>query len=263
MRPLWKGAISFGLVNVPVKMYAATEKKNIKFRYLHDDCKAPIEYKKVCSSCAKEVSKEEIVRGYEYEPGRYVVLEDEDFENLPDKQSRSIDIVEFIDLKEIDPVYYDKTYYLAPNETGEKGYQLLKQVLEEKGKVAVCQVVIRSKSMLSCIRVHNSTLTMETMYYPDEVRNPVEELGSDEFVDEAGEVSDKELEMAGKLVDGLTDSFNPDKFQDEYRKSLLDLIEAKIHNREIAEPKIETDERVVSLMDALEKSVDVIEEKSG
>ncbi|ACB83736.1 Ku protein [Natranaerobius thermophilus] len=259
MRPLWKGAISFGLVNVPVKMYAATEKKNVKFRYLHRDCNAPVEYKRVCSNCKKEVPYEEIVKGYEYEPGKFVVLEDEDFEALPQEEARSINIVEFVNLSEIDPVYYDKTYYLTPQETGEKPYQLLKQVLKEKGKVAVCKVVIRSKSNLSCIRIYDEVLTLETMYFPDEVRNPKEELE----IEEQPEVMSRELEMAGQLVDSLEGEFQPENYQDEYREHLMDLIKAKIHDEDVTIPERPKDERVVNLMEALEKSVDLVKEKSG
>ncbi len=258
MRPLWKGTISFGLVSVPIKMYTATENKNVKFRYLHDQCKAPVEYQRVCSACGKELSPEEIVRGYEYEKGRFVVLEDEDFDSIDQKSKNTIDILEFVDLADIDPVYYDKTYYLSPEDTGLKPYQLLKQVLSEKEKVAIARVVIRSKESLACIRVLQSVLAMETMYFPDEIRNPQHVLSP---VEEP-EVSEKELEMAGQLVEGLAAPFSPEKFKDQYRESLLEIIQAKIAGDEVATPKATTDDKIVSLVEALEKSVDLLE-KSG
>jgi len=157
MRPLWKGAVSFGLIYVPVKMYAATEKKDIKFNYLHEKCRTPVQYRKYCPSCQSEVASEEVVRGYEYEKGKFVIMKEEDFDRLPGENTRSVEILDFVNLAEIDPIYYDKAYYLAPGEGGQKVYDLLKKAMGESNKVAVGRVVIRSKEALAVLRVSGNT----------------------------------------------------------------------------------------------------------
>jgi len=176
MRAMWRGSISFGLINVPIKMYAATENKRINFRQIHRQCGTPIHYEKVCPTCNRKVEEEEIARGYEFEKGRYVIIEDKDLESIPDEATRTIDIIDFVDLKDIDPIYYDKSYFLGPEETGQKAYSLLRRAMEEGGKIAIAKVVIRSKQSLACIRPYGERhLVMETMFYPDEVRK-VEEV---------------------------------------------------------------------------------------
>lgn len=259
MKTLWKGALNFGLVNVPVKMYAATEKKAVKFKYLHDKCHAPVEYKRICSACKKEISWEEIIKGYEYEPGRYVEIDEKELESIPDEKSKTIDILDFVDLEEIDPVYYEKTYYLSPQETGERAYLLLRKTLKHNNKVAICKVVIRSKKSLACVRVYNDVLTLETMYFPDEVRDVTETISGN--LNE--QVQDKEFEMANKLVANLTSEFDPKKYKDDYREALLKIIRAKIEGKEIKTPKLEKEDKVVDLMEALKESVKMIEEKTG
>ncbi len=261
MKTMWKGALNFGLVNVPIKMHAATEKKTIKFKYLHKDCHAPIEYKRVCSACQKEISWEEIVRGYEYEPGKYVEIDEQELESVPDEKSKTIDILDFVNLAEIDPVYYEKTYYLSPQETGERAYLLLKKTLKENKKVAICKVMIRSKESLACVRVYDNVLTLETMFFPDEVRKAKEAIPGDMNVT----VNDKELEMANKLIESLTSEFDPQKYKDDYREALLELIRTKIEGKEIKTPKLEKeDDKVVDLMEALKESVKLVEgDKDG
>ncbi|AQS59376.1 Ku protein [Desulforamulus ferrireducens] len=257
MRPMWKGAVSFGLVYVPVKMYAATEKKNVKFNFLHDKCKTPIQNRRYCPYCDTEVSNEEIVRGYEYEKGKYVVMKDEDFENLPSEGSKSINIVDFVDLAEIDPIFYDKGYYLAPGDGGQKVYELLKRAMLETGKVAVAKVVIRNKESLAALRVADGVLSISTMYYPDEVRNPktIPEL------DYNVELHDNELKMAVNLINNLSSEFRPEKYTDEYRQQLMEVIQAKIAGEEVeAVPTAQTD-KVVDLMSALKASIDLAKQE--
>lgn len=170
MRPLWKGAVSFGLVYVPVKLYAATEQKDIRFNYLHQKCKTPIQYRRYCPQCQTEVPMDEIVRGYEYEKGSYVIMSEEDFGSTGGDGGRNINIMDFVNLADIDPIYFEKAYYLAPAEGGAKVYELLKRAMGETGKVAVARVVIRNRESLAALRVSGNTLVMSTMHYPDEVR---------------------------------------------------------------------------------------------
>lgn len=254
MRPLWKGAVSFGLVYVPIKMYAATEKKDIKFNYLHEKCKTPVQYKRFCPNCRQEVAMEEIVRGYEYEKGRYVIMREEDFERLPGGNARSIDILDFVDLSDIDPVYYDKAYYLAPSEGGQKVYELLKRAMQETNKVAVARVLIRSKESLAALRVSGDALVMSTMFYPDEVRSTgnVEELNYNVGLHE------NEIKMAVNLINNLSAEFEPLKYTNQYRHALMETIQAKVAGESVEAPAAEPGaDKVVDLMQALKASIDL------
>jgi DNA end-binding protein Ku len=253
MRTIWKGAISFGLVNIPVKLFPATEQKDVKFRFLHKTCQAPLRYQRVCSACGQEVSQEDIVRGYEYESGRYVIINEEDFEKIPDERTRTVDIVDFVSLEEIDPLYFDKTYYLAPGEAGEKAYALLRQAMAETGKIAVAKVVIRNKESLAVVRGYKNYLVMETIFYPDEIRDPAHLPGFERDI----KPHDNEMKMARELIDNLATAFVPEKYTDEYRKKLLDMIHAKIEGEQIAIPEVAAKGKVVDLMDALRSSVEV------
>jgi len=251
---MWRGSISFGLINVPIKMYAATENKRINFRQIHRQCGTPIHYEKVCPTCNRKVEDDEIARGYEFEKGRYVIIEDNDLESIPDETTRTIDIIDFVDLVDIDPVYYDKSYFLGPEETGQKAYSLLRKAMEEGGKIAIAKVVIRSKQSLACIRPYGERhLVMETMYYPDEVRN-VEEVPIQPEV----KLQEKEIQMAVQLVKSLSTSFDPNKYTDEYRQALIDIIQAKVEGEEISIPTTR-DEKVVDLMEALKASLEMAE----
>ncbi|MFZ5639105.1 MAG: Ku protein [Bacillota bacterium] len=257
MRTIWKGAISFGLVHVPVKLYPATERKDIKFNFLHEVCKTPVKYQRFCPTCETEVPQEQIVRGYEYEKGRYVILRDEDLENLPMDTARSVDIVDFVDLKEIDPVFFDKSYYLTPGDGGEKAYELLKQAMEKTGKIAVAKVVIRSKEALAVIRVYKGALVMETMFYPDEIRN-VELLPELQY---NVKINDNEIKMAESLIGSLSEPFAPEKYHNEYRKALMEVIQAKVAGEEVeVAPRPET-AKVVDLMEALKASIQLAKEE--
>jgi DNA end-binding protein Ku len=254
MRSMWKGAISFGLVSIPISLFPATEKKDVKFRFLHSECRTPIKYERVCPACNREVPSGEIVRGYEYEKNRFVIIEDSDLENIPDERSRTIDILDFVDLAEIDPVYYDKTYFLGPGETGEKAYTLLRNVMEETGKVAIARVVIRTKESLAAVRVYKKEmLVMETMFFPDEIRDH----GAIPVPARAVKIHENELKMARELVLNLADKFDPKKYHDQYRELLLDIIRAKVEGQEIEIPAHAERGNVVDLLDALKASVDL------
>ena len=257
MRTIWKGAISFGLVSIPVKLFPATERKEVKFSYLHSKCKSPIRYKRFCSSCEQEVDWNEIIRGYEFESGKYVVFEEDELERFPQGRSKTVDIVDFVSMEEIDPVFYDKTYYLAPGETGEKPYILLRQTMEETGKIAIARVVIRTRETLAAIRVHNGVLTMETMFFPDEVRStdlvPLEGRGIT--------IHENELKMARQLVENLVSSFDPEKYRDEYREKVLEMIQAKVAGEKIEVPQAPEKAKIVDLMEALRASVQMTEKE--
>lgn len=255
MRPIWKGAISFGLVFVPVKLYAATEQKDIKFNYLHEKCKTPVQYKRYCPTCQTEVAMEEIVKGYEYEKGRYVIMKEDDFDKLSGADGgKSIEIMDFVDLKEIDPVYYEKPYYLAPGEGGAKVYELLRRAMGETGRVAVARVVIRNRESLATIRLGDkNVLIMNTMHYPDEIRQP-------DLLPEMNyqiSLQDNEVKMAVNLIGSLSAEFRPEKYTDNYRESLMEVIQAKIAGETVEVPARPETGKVVDLMEALKASIDL------
>jgi DNA end-binding protein Ku len=249
-RPIWSGTISFGLVSVPVRMYSATESKELKFHFLHKDDLTPIGYDKVRKDTGEHVDSDDIVRGFEIEKGRFVELTEEDLDRLDIELTHSIDICDFVDIEEIDPIYFRKAYYLLPQEGAEKPYRLLLRALEESGKVGIAKVVIRKKQHLAALRPWNQVILLETMYFADEIRKP-------ESVDAGGKLRPAELEMARSLVDNLSDSFDPEKYDDTYRKELLDLLREKAETGEISAPAEEPEEaEVVDLMSALRESVE-------
>ena len=248
MRSIWSGSISFGLVSVPVKMYTATESKELKFHFLHKEDLTPIGYDKVRKDTGEHVDPDDIVRGFEIDKGRYVPLEDEDYDRLDIELTRSIDICDFVSLEEIDPIYFRKAYYLLPAEGAEKPYLLLVRALEETGKVAIAKVVIRKKQHLACLRTWEDKLLLETMYFADEVRRP-------EKVKIKGDLRAAEVDMAKSLVDNLSDRFDPEKYDDTYRKELLELIRRKAKGMKLPEPQQEEEGEVVDLMAALRDSV--------
>src|SRR5215218_789277 len=254
MRPIWSGTISFGLVSVPVQMYSATQSKELRFHFLHKDDLQPIGYDKVRKDTGKHVDPDDVVRGFEIEKGKYVPIEDEDLDRLDIELTHSIDILDFVDLDEIDPIYFRKAYYLAPQEGAEKPYRLLVRALEETGKVAIAKVVIRNKQHLAALRPWNGTLVLETMYYADEVREP-------ERVDRKENLRKPEVEMAKSLVENLSDSFDPSKYDDTYRKELLELLRAKAAGAPLPEPEPEQEGEVVDLMAALRESVEKTQKK--
>ena len=231
-RAIWTGAISFGLVNVPVKLYSATSPKSVRFHQLSSKTGARIKQKRVDPSTGDEVAFEDIVKGYELTPDRYVLIEPEELEALDPKATKTIDIEEFVDLAEIDPIYYDHSYYLAPTTGGAKAYRLLLEAMEAAGKVAIGRVVIRSKQQLCALRPTGDVMTMSTMLFGDEVLSPdrIDELDA---ISDA-EASKRELTMAQQLIDSLSAEFDPTKYHDEYRERVLDLIERKAAGEEIA-----------------------------
>lgn len=254
MHTMWKGSISFGLVNIPVKLHAATEDKDIKFRSLHNKCHTPIKYEKVCPNCETEISNDEIVKAFEYTKGKYVVIEEEDFAKLEkEMEDRAVEIIDFVKITDIDPIYFNRSYYLSPNDGGVKAYALLRKALRETEKVGIAKIMIRSKEQLAVLRVYDNILVMETIHYPDEVRKANDVPN----VPDANEVSKKELDTAILLIDQLTSEFNPEKYKDEYREAVLNLIEAKRTGEETVMPDTkDKPNNVMDLMAALQASID-------
>jgi len=253
-RSLWTGTISFGLVSVPVRMVGATESKELRFHFLDKHDLQPIAYDKVRRDTGKHVDNDDIVRGFEVEKGRYVPLDDEDLDRLDVELTKTIDICDFVDLDEIDPIYFRKAYYLEPQDGAEKPYRLLTRALEETGKVAIAKIVIRNKQHLAALRPSNGTLVLETMYYADEVRQP-ERVGG-------GRLAKPEVELAKSLVENLSAKFDPNKYDDTYRKELLQLLRAKAKGKELPEPEQEPEGEVVDLMAALRESVERTQKQS-
>ncbi|MFD2629293.1 non-homologous end joining protein Ku [Oceanobacillus kapialis] len=259
MHTMWKGTISFGLVNIPVKMHAATENKDVKLRQLHKECQTPIKYEKVCPVCDKPIEQEEIVKAYEYAKNKFVVLDEEDLSALQKEQEdKAVEIVDFVKLEEIDPIYFEKSYYLSPNEGGSKAYSLLRSALVDTGKIGIAKMIIRSKEQLAVIRVYQNTLVAETIHYPDEVRNVADVPN----VPEAAASSEKEVDTAKMLIEQLTTTFEPEKYTDDYRTALLELIEQKKNNEETTTPIVTGEGKqpardgATNLMDALQASLD-------
>jgi len=249
-RAMWKGAISFGLVTIPVAVYPATEEKTLRFNQLHDEDGGRIRYKRVCEKDGEEVSFEHIVKGYEVEKDRYVVLTDEDLNAIPVESSRAIDIHRFVDLDEIDPVMFKKSYYLVPEETGAKAYALLREAMSDDGRVGIAKVSFRDKEHLAALRFKDEAFVLETMYWPDEIREA--DFGG---VDVSAKIRGQELEMAKQLIDSLAGEWNPEEYADEYRQAALQIVEAKLNGQEIEVVAPEPTAKVVDLMEALKASV--------
>jgi DNA end-binding protein Ku len=260
-RAIWSGAISFGLVNVPVKLYSATSPKSVRFHQLSSKTGARIRQKRVDPTTDEEVPYEDIVKGYEITPDHYVLISNEELDALDPRATRTIDIEEFVDLADIDPIYYDHSYYLAPAAGGAKAYRLLVDAMRESGKVGIGRVVLRSKQQLCALRPTGEALTLSTMLFGDEVLSP-DRLDELESVNEA-EASERELSMAQQLIDSLSSDFEPDKYHDEYRERVLNLIERKAAGEEIAiEPQAEEPAAAPDLMAALEASLAAVGEES-
>ncbi|MGJ9384242.1 Ku protein [Salipaludibacillus sp. CF4.18] len=254
MHSIWKGTLSFGLVNIPVKLHAATEDKNIKFRSLDKNTNAPIQYKKVSSETGDEVAKEDIVKAYEYGKNQFVILEDEELEELKEKNDeKSVDVIDFVNLDDIDPIYFNRSYYLSPDSGGSKAYALLRQCINNTNKIAVAKVTIRSKENLAVIRVFENTLMMESIFYPDEVRPASDVPG----VPEETNLSAKEIKTAEMLIEQLTTTFDPSAYVDNYRLSVDELLQKKLaEEKDIAKPTGKPTEQVTDLMSALQASID-------
>jgi DNA end-binding protein Ku len=252
VRAIWKGAISFGLVSIPVRLYTATEEKDVSFHQVHREDGGRIRYKRVCSVDGEEVPYADIAKGFELPGGEMVVLTDDDMADLPLSTSRVVDVLSFVPLEQVDPIYFAKSYYLEPDKTATKPYVLLRDALEKAESVALVKVAIRTRESLATLRVRDGVLVLETMVWPDEVRAP--DFG---FLDEDITVRPQELAMAESLIESMSADFDPDQYHDEYRGALEQVIEAKVEGREVVEQPVQEEDTgsVVDLMAALRASV--------
>ena len=258
VKALWKGALTFGLVNIPVRLYSAVEEKGLKFHLLHEPDGGRIKYQRTCSTCGEEVTWDDIVKGYEYSKDHYVTFEQEELQALDVDSIKAIDVVTFVPLEDIDPVYYNKTYFVAPEQSGLKAYRLLQNALEAERQVGIAKIALRDKEHLATVRLMDDVFVLETMHWPDEIREPAfEEL------DKRVNIKDAEVKMARQLIQQLSGDFNPEEFTDEYRARMEQLVEQKVEGQEItvaAEPE-EEPTKVVDLMEALKASVEDAKKK--
>jgi DNA end-binding protein Ku len=249
-RAIWSGSISFGMVSIPVKLFGATESKDISFNLLHATCGTRLQQRRWCPTDEVDVPWSDIARGYEYAKGQYVILTDEDFERLPLPSKHTIELSSFVEEKEIDPIFYERGYYLEPAERAEKPYALLLKALEQRGLTAIATITIRKKEQLCAIRAHAGTILLETLYYPDEIR-------AERDMDLSGvKVSDRELEMAFTLIDIFRKPFDPSEYHDHYRDALAELIEAKLEGKQVVKAPTARETGVLDLADALKRSVE-------
>jgi DNA end-binding protein Ku len=256
-RAIWSGSISFGLLNVPVKLYSAVSKQTVRFRELREGDGSRVKHKRVAESDGKEVPYEKIVKGYEYAPDQYVVLSRDELSELDPKRTRAIEIQDFVDLDDIDPIYFEQPYYLGPDKGAERAYALLVQAMKEARKVAIARFVLRNKEHLAAIRPMDDALTLTTMRFHDEVSSP-QDLDGEVFEEAKPKKPEKrELEMAKQLIESLTSDFEPDKYRDEYREELLDLLERKAEGKEVVSAPSEElkPTKAPDLMAALEESL--------
>lgn len=257
MHTMWKGSISFGLVNIPIKMFASTEDKDIKFKNLHKECRTPIKYTRTCPTCDKEVDWNDIVKGYEYEPGRFVLIDDDDLKALKPDINKSIEIIDFVNLSEIDPIYFNKSYYLSPQDTGGKAYNLLRHAMNDTGKIGIAKITIRNKQSLAALRVYENVLVLESIFYPDEVRA----IDLIPGIPENLNLDQKELDMAVQLIENLSTKFEPEKYTDDYREALRELIAKKVEGEEVEIAPEAPQKNIIDLMQALQASVEQTEPK--
>ncbi len=259
MRSIWKGSIAFGLVNVPVKVYSATEDHDLKFHQVHAKDNGRIRYKRVCDECGEVVDYSDIARAYESDDGRSIVITDEDIATLPEERSREIEVVEFVPASQIDPIMYDKSYFLEPDAKSAKSYVLLAKTLAETDRIAIVHFALRNKSRLAALRVKDfskrDVMVVHTLLWPDEIRDP-----DFPVLDTKVELKPAELKMAGQVVESMAEDFNPDQFRDDYQDQLKELVEAKLEGGEaftVDERPTELDETddVSDLLAKLEASV--------
>src|SRR5215471_14032147 len=254
MRTIWNGSISFGLVNIPIGLAVATQRKDVAFRTLHRECKTPIQQKRWCPFHEREVERDELVKGWEVSKGEYVIVEEEDLEAVALQRSNSIDILRFVELAEVDPVFFDRTYYLSPAsaEAQRRPYVLLLEAMKETGMAAVGKFVLWGKENLCLIRPYEDSLALETLFFGEDVRSHAE---IEEAVHET-EVNDAELGLARQVIESITGEFDPEEFRNEYRDDVRQMLEAKIAGQEIAKPEPAPETPVVDLMEALKRSVE-------
>ncbi len=256
-RPVWKGAISFGVVTIPVRAFSSTQDKDVAFNLLHDKCHTRLKQQRYCPVCEREVAWEEVVRGYQYAKGKYVVLTGEDFEKLPLPTKDTISLSSFVKDEEIDPVYYDKTYFLEPDRAGLKAYALLTRALEQKGLTGVAEVAFRNRERLCALRPSDGTLMLETLHYPDEIQEENRPRLPDVVI------SDRELEMANSLIELMEEPFQPEKFHDDYQAALKEVVESKIEGEDVVQAPPPPPAKVADLMAALKASVEAAGSKAG
>src|SRR5438105_8847073 len=254
-RAIWKGSISFGLVNIPIALYPATRREELKFRLLRKSDLSPVNYKRVAEKDGKEVSWDQIVKGYEYEKGKYVVLKDEDFERVDLEATQTVDIQDFVDQEEIDPMFFYKPYYLEPQKGGDKAYVLLRDALEESKKVGIAKVVIKTRQYLAGVKAEDSVLVLELMHFAEELAE------SDKLhVPKKIEPGKREIDMAKALIDSMSSKWNPEKYHDDYREALMEVIEEKVETggEEIEEKpkKAPKPTKVIDLVEVLKKSLE-------
>jgi len=258
MRAIWKGTVSFGLVNIPIALYPATRKEELKFRLLRKDDLSPVNYKRVAEKDGKEVAWDEIVKGYEYEKGKYVVLREEDFQRVDLEATQTVDIQDFVDIDEINPMFFYKPYYLEPQKGGDKAYALLRDSLQESKKVGIAKVVIKTRQYLAGVKPEDGALVLELMHFAEELADP-EKL----HVPKKVEVGKREMNMATALIDSMSSKWSPEKYRDDYREALMEVIEEKVEagGKEIKEKpkKVPKPTKVIDLVEALQKSL----EKTG
>jgi DNA end-binding protein Ku len=258
-RAIWKGSISFGLVNIPIALYPATRREELKFRLLRKGDLSPVNYKRVAEKDGKEVSWDQIVKGYEYEKGKYVVLKDEDFERVDLEATQTVDIQDFVDQEEIDPMFFYKPYYLEPQKGGDKAYTLLRDALKDSNKVGIAKVVIKTRQYLAGVKPEDGTLVLELMHFADELADP-----GKLHVPKKTEVGKREMNMAKSLIDSMSSKWNPEKYKDDYREALMEVIEEKVEagGKEIEEKpkKAPKPTKVIDLVSVLQKS---LEQTSG
>jgi DNA end-binding protein Ku len=249
-RAIWSGAISFGLVNVPVRMYSSIDEHKLHFHYIHEKDSSPIGYSKVCKAEDKPVPDKEIIKAFEWDKGEYVPMTDEDFEAAEAREThKTIEIRDFVDYDEIDPIFFERSYYLGPADGAEKVYALLARAMEESGRAAIAKYVMRDRQSLGCLRIRDGVITLEKMHFADEIRP------SDDFNPSRRKVDSRELEMANALIDKLTSKFDPAKYTDTYRDTLCEIIKAKHEGETIKAPKTEKPTKAPDLMEALEASL--------
>jgi DNA end-binding protein Ku len=260
MRAIWKGAVSFGLVSIAVKLYSATEEKDIRFHQVHRTDGGRIKYKRTCSVDGEEVTYDDIAKGYDIGGGEMVILTDDDFADLPLTTSRAIDVLQFVPADQIDPIMFAKAYYLEPEGQAAKPYVLLRDALQDADRVAIVKIALRQREQLATLRVRDDVLVLNTMLWPDEVRGV--DFG---FLDEEIETRPAELAMASSLIDSMSGSFKPDEFTDNYRQALQEVIDAKVEGREIVQPEEaeEAPAAAVDLMAALKASVERAKKARG
>lgn len=252
MRPLWNGTLSFGLVVIPIRLYAATERKTPRFHWLHRRCHSPVRYMKWCPVCEAQLSQEDIIRAYEYEKGQYVTLSDEELESIPGPLAHTVEILDFVKISQIDPVYFEKSFFLEPREGAEKAYRLLFESMKEEGKVALARVAIRAKETLALVRTYRDKFIMlETMYWADEVRR-----GDELAIPEKINLDEREKKLAIALIQALSTDFHPEKYKNRYKEALQELIQKKIEGKQVVTEPQRIGPQVIDLMEALRKSVE-------